>query len=409
MKIYKLPTMTRGTFLSEMWRKTRTELGPVKKRAMRAHSRTVLSRCVPAVLVMVMCLVAGDLISSGIRQARGQSLFDWDQRPSQTERRRQEERRRSRSQRRADYCHKLEQRLVREWRRNNETRSELPEIRAKIKKAEAQFRKAKARAERKRCYEETFFFGRSLRRTPQCVKLDREVREARRDVKALRQRRDRIQHSGPARSRQDELIAELARYGCGEDYERQYEARRPTFFSFFDDRGAPTAREPDSRRSSSELPFATYRTMCVRQCDGYYFPVSFSTLPSQFAADETKCRERCAAPTELFVYRNPGEDVENMVSISGKPYGELENAWLYREKFIKGCSCDAARYSKAEIAKSRAQLDGEAAELSERTVINSDDTEPGKDKKRAASDQQEDDRLIIRDVPKPDSFDPRQR
>ena len=33
------------------------------------------------------------------------------------------------------------------------------------------------------------------------------------------------------------------------------------------------------------LPFATYRTICVRLCDGYYFPVSFSTLPNHFQRD----------------------------------------------------------------------------------------------------------------------------
>ena len=31
-------------------------------------------------------------------------------------------------------------------------------------------------------------------------------------------------------------------------------------------------------------PGDTYRTVCVRLCDGYYFPISFSTLPSHFAA-----------------------------------------------------------------------------------------------------------------------------
>jgi HPt (histidine-containing phosphotransfer) domain-containing protein len=323
--------------------------------------------------------------------AQAQSLFEWE-REAWRDGRRQQEDRRGREQRRAEYCRKLEQRLVQQWRRSNQNRSELPALRKELREAEDEFRAVKAKADRRNCYEETFFFGRSLRRTPECMALDREARKAQRQVKSLRDRIDRFRRSGTTQNRQDELIAELARYGCGEDYERQYEARRPSFFSFFDDRGT-SFREPQQRRSPSELPFATYRTMCVRQCDGYYFPVSFSTLPSQFQADQTQCRDRCAAPTQLFVYRNPGEDVESMVSLDGKPYTELENAWLYRQKFIKGCSCDAAEYSEADIAQSIAELKGQSARL--------DAGEDGGE----SGDQD----LTIHEVPEDESFDPRRR
>ena len=45
-------------------------------------------------------------------------------------------------------------------------------------------------------------------------------------------------------------------------------------------------REPAQRPNQfGNLPFATYRTLCVRLCDGYYFPVSFSTLPNHFQRD----------------------------------------------------------------------------------------------------------------------------
>jgi hypothetical protein len=143
--------------------------------------------------------------------------------------------------------------------------------------------------------------------------------------------------------------------------------------------------------------------MCVRQCDGYYFPVSFSTLPSQFQADQSQCQQRCAAPTELFVYRNPGEDVENMVSLDGKPYTELENAWLYRNKFIDGCSCDAAEYSQSKIAQSIAEIEGQGARLEEGSA-------QGDSSDGAAARAEGGDDLIIRDVPEPDdSFDPRRR
>ena len=35
------------------------------------------------------------------------------------------------------------------------------------------------------------------------------------------------------------------------------------------------AARRDDNFNGSIQPYATYRTMCVRLCDGYYFPVSF--------------------------------------------------------------------------------------------------------------------------------------
>ncbi|MFP4538317.1 MAG: DUF2865 domain-containing protein [Dichotomicrobium sp.] len=348
-----------------------------------------------------------------VTTVQAQSLFDWDSdRPSFEDQRRREreEERRARSQRRGDYCRKLEQRLVQEWRRNNQSRGEIPAIRKELRQAEQEYRAAEEKAERNRCYEQSFFFGRELRRTPECVELDRDIQRAGRQVKSLRDRINRASRSGGAQGRQDELIAQLARHGCGEDYERQYEARRPSFFSFFDDRG-PRTRERRERQSPSDLPFATYRTMCVRRCDGYYFPMSFSTLPSQFEADEAKCQERCAAPTGLFVYRNPGEDVEDMVSLDGKPYTELDNAFLYRDEFIKGCSCDLARYSEAEIAKSRGEIDGEVppAEVSAPGGTATGASEGTGADRQAGNDQDGEDEVIIHNAPRRKSFDPRQR
>jgi len=347
-------------------------------------------------------------------EVRAQSLFEWDRPSFEDERRRRREgERRSRAQRKADYCRKLEQRLVSEWRRSNDTRSELPDIRKQMKRVEKEFRTAKAKAERARCYEESFFFGRSLRRTPKCVKLDRAVRRAQQEFEALKQRRDRVSRSGRAQSRQDELIAELARYGCGEDYERQYEERQPTFFSFFDDRG-PRVREP-RRRSRSELPFATYRTMCVRRCDGYYFPMSFSTLPSQFETDAAQCRDKCAAPTALFVYRNPGENVEDMVSLDGVPYSDIDNAWLYRKKFIEGCSCDAEKYSLEKIAESQdgvqriPSLAGRTAETAGDDAAMSKSGPSTADGDRAGKPGDGEDQATVGDASERDSLDPRKR
>ena len=84
----------------------------------------------------------------------------------------------------------------------------------------------------------------------------------------------------------------------------------------------------------------TFRTLCVRTCDGYYFPISFSTVPQKFAADDQACHAMCpATDVALYTYRNPGEKVQSAVSLSGEPYTALPTAFKYRETYDAACTC----------------------------------------------------------------------
>ena len=97
----------------------------------------------------------------------------------------------------------------------------------------------------------------------------------------------------------------------------------------------------------------TYRTVCVRTCDGGYFPIEFSTSPARFADDERQCKAQCpATEAELYAYRNPGEDINQAVSINGAPYTALPNAFKFRTEFNPTCSCRAPGQSWADALKS---------------------------------------------------------
>jgi hypothetical protein len=89
----------------------------------------------------------------------------------------------------------------------------------------------------------------------------------------------------------------------------------------------------------------------VRTCDGYFFPVSYSTGKRQFANDEARCSELCpASRTELYVYRNPGGDKSEMMSLAGELYSEQPFADRYKSEFVEGCSCRFSRQSKLRSA-----------------------------------------------------------
>jgi len=248
---------------------------------------------------------------------------------------------------RQQYCRELEQRLARDWIEKNRGSQDLPRIEEEMRKLRQTYRRLELRAERKKCYE-YFLFSKTVRRTRRCFAMHKKIQEAQRRLSALEVQYQRINGARQGSNYQrNELIASLARNGCGRQYQQ---AARKNSWGIFDFLQPNHTRvDPRGRLQHHHMPFATYRTMCVRLCDGYYFPVSFSAMSSRFDQDDNTCRSKCAAPARLFVYENPGGSVETMTSIDGIAYSELPNAWRYRKTFINGCSCKLADYNPARI------------------------------------------------------------
>jgi hypothetical protein len=114
-------------------------------------------------------------------------------------------------------------------------------------------------------------------------------------------------------------------------------------------------------------PSGTYRTVCVRSCDGGYFPISFATVPARFPDDEKTCRALCpATEAALYAYRNPGEDINQAVSVNGQPYTALPNAFHYRTEFNPSCACKAQGQTWSDALKS---IDDTAAAQQQGDII----------------------------------------
>src|SRR5262245_13768646 len=48
--------------------------------------------------------------------------------------------------------------------------------------------------------------------------------------------------------------------------------------------------------------YRAYRTMCVRLCDGYYFPVSEGVRRERLRPDANACSQRCDSDVRLYYY-----------------------------------------------------------------------------------------------------------
>lgn len=239
-------------------------------------------------------------------------------------------------------CVELEQRLVQDGQRGGESRNLIPMVENELRQAEQSYRSQRQQLDRNDCYE-YFLFSKTLRKSRRCVDLANEADGTRRRIDDLEVQLSQLQGSS-GRSYQDEIIRELARNNCGSSYQQQ--ARRQSgggFSGFWDD--GESSGYGGSGSSFGALPYATYRTVCVRLCDGYYFPVSFSTLPNHFQRDSDVCHSKCASPAELYYHQNPGAGMEQAVAARDNiPYTQLKTAFRYRKEYVDGCSCKMAEY-----------------------------------------------------------------
>ncbi len=97
--------------------------------------------------------------------------------------------------------------------------------------------------------------------------------------------------------------------------------------------------------------FGTYRTLCVRLCDGFYFPISDGVRRERLNSDSHACAQRCDGEARLFYYSTAGGSVETMVDLTGRRYADLPNAFRYRKALVNGCSCKPVPWSAEEAAR----------------------------------------------------------
>lgn len=165
----------------------------------------------------------------------------------------------------------------------------------------------------------------------ECRPLAGQIQDARNNINRTQMELQRAQ-GGDLEAQRQGVIAALAQNNCGPQYQAAANQQRGFFGGLFG--GNPAWQSPDG------LSVSTYRTLCVRTCDGYYFPISFRTGPERFPEDEQTCQRLCpAAEVALYSHRNPGEEIGQAVSIAGRAYRDLPTAFRYRQSLDAACSC----------------------------------------------------------------------
>jgi hypothetical protein len=213
------------------------------------------------------------------------------------------------------------------------------------------------------------FFSLFNGQSAQCGPVNNQIQQMRGNLDQITGNLERLRVGTPGSSDRDSqrrsVLLALAQNGCGPQYAAAARQAAPQnsgpagFFNNLFGNNEPSPGAPPVDGNMTPVPSGTYRTVCVRTCDGYYFPISFATIPARFGDDERTCKNQCpAADANLYSYRNPGEDINSAVSINGQPYSSSPNAFKYRTEFNPSCSCKAQGQTWSDALKN---IDDKAA------------------------------------------------
>jgi hypothetical protein len=156
---------------------------------------------------------------------------------------------------------------------------------------------------------------------------------------------------------------------------------------------APRAFTPRPQRDMSERQDGgprppdgrgVFRTLCVRTCDGYFWPISFSTRRSTFERHAEVCRAQCPnQDVRLFVHRNAGQWSDDAVDIDGERLRDLPGAFRFRTEFDSSCAC-RPRFTEASLGE-RSEEDTASTTRGLRGSLDMVELEPEAEVRRSGS------------------------
>ena len=94
----------------------------------------------------------------------------------------------------------------------------------------------------------------------------------------------------------------------------------------------------ENEKKGAHVSAGSY-AVCVRTCDGSFFPVSYSGAGSRSDSLEDVCRSLCPN-ADVQLYSFPlGGTIDQAVSPGGEPYVNLPNALKFQQTYDPNCSC----------------------------------------------------------------------
>lgn len=250
-----------------------------------------------------------------------------------------------------------------------------------------------------------FLFGGSV---AQCASLNATLDRMNGNLDALQRKREQLSGGSGSGGRRERgrILSQLDANGCNqpanalERPEARRDIRDPLDGMPRDELRQLERLDSDGEpRQSAHLiisppglngsPNGEYRTMCVRTCDGYFFPMSNAASLGDFERDQKNCESSCpGTEMQVFYQRGLAEESANMTSsANGRPYSELPTAYLYKKPGVEqpvGCGCNATAQNFSVIGGGSAVAGQAIQESSSVMTIPAATPEPSKTTKTSA-------------------------
>ncbi|AZO30643.1 DUF2865 domain-containing protein [Mesorhizobium sp. M1B.F.Ca.ET.045.04.1.1] len=247
-----------------------------------------------------------------------------------------------------------------------------------IARQREQLAKARSRASDASCGFTLF-----SRNGSQCAAINASIERMSANLDTLQVKRERLAGGGTRRDR-SRILAALDANGCRDDeiaprrapiQEAGHDNGNGNLFEQLFGRGdqeterLDTPEAPDvplddpsvrnirrviNQPHGMDLPRMNgeFRTVCVRTCDGYFFPMSNAASYGDFERDQKNCESSCpGTEMQVFYSRGMDDDAGAMTSsVTGRPYSELPSAYLYKQANYSrppacGCNAQAENFS----------------------------------------------------------------
>ena len=206
-----------------------------------------------------------------------------------------------------------------------------------------------------------------------------EAQTERDNIAADRDRMLRTQREDRSENSREKIMAALNANGCFDETAPVPTSAEPRKLSPMDPYRDPFSEQPDNSDypQPGDMPQeGGLRTLCVRTCDGAFFPISSNASPLDFRAQAAQCERMCpGAETELYYHAMKGEESTDMVSArTGQPYTALPTAFAYKNGSAANrspsCGCNMAAYHN-EMQRQDAQQSTPSQDYSSVTRITS--------------------------------------
>lgn len=245
-------------------------------------------------------------------------------------------------------CVSLQRQLNNVGRKTSSPSKKYLQYKRAVGQQSAQIRKTKIALRKNRCFKGN--------NSSICRRINSSLSKMNANLNALqRKTKSLAPKSRSSRQERAKIKRSMKRYGCGaqkikrptpKNTKKTKPRRRTILEQLF---GVKTYSNDGSTFSGDGevLPkknYGTYRSLCVRTCDGYYFPISFSTTKDRLGDDQEACENMCpGTETTLFYHSMPSQDAEQSISLrTGQAYTSLKNAFAYRKAVNPQCTCKAS-------------------------------------------------------------------